>query len=97
MPTASEAATQEATYRRAVTGGGAGVASTDIQVAMFSGYRADAKAHATVRTLSATARALRLLAARGHAVTDSTLEQWDASAPIQAASKVLASWGVTRL
>eukprot|EP00969_Alexandrium_andersonii_P056737 2501492-Alexandrium_andersonii.AAC.1 len=74
MPTAAEAASQEAAYRRAVTGGGAGVASADIHVAMFSGYRADAKAHATMRTLSAAARALRLLVARGRGVTDWTLE-----------------------
>eukprot|EP00969_Alexandrium_andersonii_P357541 15449046-Alexandrium_andersonii.AAC.1 len=61
MPSASEAATQDATYRRAVTGGGAGAALADIQVAMFNGCRADARTHAAARALSATARALRLL------------------------------------
>eukprot|EP00969_Alexandrium_andersonii_P327045 14452654-Alexandrium_andersonii.AAC.1 len=36
MPKAAEAASQEAAYHRAVTGGGAGVASADSQAAMLS-------------------------------------------------------------
>eukprot|EP00969_Alexandrium_andersonii_P138128 6108876-Alexandrium_andersonii.AAC.1 len=40
IPSATEAASQEAIYRRAVAGGRAGVASADLQMAMFSGYRA---------------------------------------------------------
>eukprot|EP00969_Alexandrium_andersonii_P163859 7242362-Alexandrium_andersonii.AAC.1 len=71
---AAEAVSQEAVYRRAVTGSHAGAASADIQIAMYSGYRADAKAHATVRALTAAACALRLLAGRGHDVSDRTLE-----------------------
>eukprot|EP00969_Alexandrium_andersonii_P354804 15443016-Alexandrium_andersonii.AAC.1 len=60
-PSSAEAGRQEAAFRRAAAGGQRPQASPDLIAAFFAGYRADPRARAVVRTLTAAARALRIL------------------------------------